>query len=352
MATLGIYNTAETLEMMEFTRAINPFWLSFFTREMTFDTEAIYWDKVFNDTRRLAPLVVPNVQGRNLTLGGFTGVSFRPAYVKPKHAIDPNMVLERRPGEGLIGGSRLSPAQRRDAVIAQIMQIHRTLITNREEWLAARAIIDGSVTLADEDYPSTTVSFQRDSTLSYTLTGTAKWSDAGSDPLADIRAARLNANVRSGANIQKWIFGATAWSLFTTRVDVNKLLNENVQQLSADKLKIFEGFEGQTFQGVIRGNAGDQLELIVDTSKYVDSAGAEQFFLDQKKVVGVGTGVQGIRCYGAIKDFDAGPNGLAALRIFTKMWRNQDPSAEFVLSQSAPLMVPREPNATTSILVD
>jgi hypothetical protein len=37
--------------------------------------------------------------------------------------------------------------------------------------------------------------------------------------------------------------------------------------------------------------------------------------------------------------------------MFPKMWRENDPSAEFVMTQSAPLMVPLRPNSTFRIRV-
>jgi hypothetical protein len=56
-----------------------------------------------------------------------------------------------------------------------------------------------------------------------------------------------------------------------------------------------------------------------------------------------GPSVRGVRCFGAIQDFDA---NLQALAMFPKMWRSDDPSATFIMTQSAPLMVPVNPNNT------
>lgn len=350
--TVGIYNSATLMEMTRQIKSITPFWLSFFPRQINFTTEEIYWDKVDHDYRRLAPLVVPNVQGRPGTLPGYTGVSFRPAYVKVKHALDPNTVMERQAGEGLVGGSMMSPEQRRQATLAWILQNHKTSLINRNEWLAARAYIDGAVTLSGEDYPTTTVNFQRHASLTYTLTGTARWSQTTATPLADIMAGRVNSNNRSGSRIKRLVFGGTAWSYFSGHPNVplygaGGLLDKNIGGTNADVQRMWDGYEGQEFMGYLSGSqGGGRLELWVDTSKYVDESGNEQFFLDQKAVVGV-SDAEGVRCFGAIKDFRA---NLQPLEFFQKMWQNEDPSAEFVLTQSAPLMVPRKPNATFKII--
>lgn len=344
----NLYDTTTLLGVVSQTKAITPFWLSFFTEQINFETEDILFDRVNTDYRRLAPFVAPNVQGKVLRLRGYDSVSFKPAYVKPKHAVDPKMVIPRQPGEALGTGS-LSLEQRRNAIIAECLKQQRTQLVNRNEWLAARALIDGQVTIEGEDYPAQVVNFRRHSSLSVLLAGSARWSQSGGDPMADIRSAKMNANSRSGARITKMIFGGTAWDMFSTRVDIKELMNRNYGGINADISRFTDRYEGQEFVGYLEGsNGGGRMEIWIDTSKYVDATGTEQFFLDQGTVVGVGGNMEGVRCFGAIQDFDA----LRALEVFPKMWRENDPSVEYVMSQSAPLMVPKRPNATFKIKVD
>lgn len=344
----NIYDTTTLLGVMSRQRVLNPFWLSFFGQQINFDTEDIMFDRVSTDYRRLAPFVAPNVQGRVQGKSGYDSVSFKPAYVKPKDVVDPNMVIPRMPGEALGTGS-MSLAQRRDAAVAEILKQHRTKLINRNEWLAARALIDGQVTIAAPDYPSVTVNFRRHASLSSTLSGAAKWDQSTADPMGDIKDMKMAAYDLSGVKLTRLVFGATAWELFTARVDLKELMNVNYGGIDANITRMYDGYEGQEFLGYIQGtNGGGRMECWLDTSKYVDEAGAEQFFLDQSTVVGVGQGIEGVRCFGAIKDFDA---QLQPLEVFTKMWRNEDPSVEYILSQSAPLMVPKRPNASFKIKV-
>src|SRR5690349_7339351 len=88
----------------------------FFTEEITFTTETIAFDEVGERYRKLAPFVAPNVQGRVMKNQGFTTKTFRPAYVKPKHIVDPNKQFSRRAGEALVTGT-LTPGQRFDAAV-------------------------------------------------------------------------------------------------------------------------------------------------------------------------------------------------------------------------------------------
>jgi len=47
--------------------------------------------------------------------------------------------------------------------------------------------------------------------------------------------------------------------------------------------------------------------------------------------------------FAAIQDV---ASNFAPLEIFPKMWNAEDPSTTFVMSQSAPIMVPMNPNAS------
>lgn len=346
---MAFYNTAELLETLRVVRQPTSFFLDLlFNRQINFETETINFDVVYGDDRKLAPFVVPNVQGRASKMSGYEQRSFKPAYVKPKDVIDPNMVIERQPGEALGTGS-LSLLQRRDAVVAELLRQHSVKHRNRQEWMAAKAIIDGKITIKGEDYPETLVDFRRHSSLTYTLAGAALWSAGTADPLANLKTARVNANVRSGARIQKHVFGGDAWDKFTARVNLKDLLDTRYKDSQSEIKTMTDGYEGVEFIGTIRSiSDGGRLDIWVHTGKYIDEDGNEQFMMDQNTVVGFSEAVQGVRAFGAIKDKKA---GYQALEIFPKSWEEEDPSVEYLMTQSAPLMIPKQPDATFSIKV-
>lgn len=325
-----------------------PYYLNWFTRQINFQTPVIMFDKVYGDDRGLAPFVIPTAQGRPQTLAGYDTLSFAPAYVKIKDVVDPGMHIERVPGEAL-GGS-LTIDQRREAVIGELLRKQRVKFQNRNEWLAARAIIDGKVTIKGEDYPETLVDFRRNAALTSVLAGAAKWDVATGDPLGTLKALRMAANGLSGARITKHTFGANAWDLFNDRVDVKELMDIRYGGLDTKVTRMSDGYDGQEYMGRIAGlNGAGAIDVWVDTSKFIDpDTGAESFFLDQNTVVGVSEQVQGVRCFGAIMDKRA---GFQALDYFFKNWDNEDPSVEYLLGQSAPLMVPKNPDATFSVKV-
>lgn len=325
------------------------FWLNeFYKRQINFDGKNILFEKVYGDDRKLAPFVVPTAQGRPQKLDGYEMDTFRPAYIKQKDVVDVTMHLERVAGEAL--GGTLTIDQRRNAVVAELLRRQKVKITNTWNWLAARATIDGKVTIKGEDYPEVVVDFRRDAALTKTLTGGAKWDQATANPLADLKESRIAANELSGARISRNIFGANAWELFAQRVDLKEMMNVNYGGQNTKVTLIADGY-GDTleYMGTIQGTSGQgKIECWVDTTRFVDADGNEQYYLDQNTVVGVSDMMAGVRCFGAIMDADA---GYRPLDTFFKNWRENDPSVEYLLSQSAPLMVPAEPNATYSIKV-
>lgn len=324
------------------------YWLQFFPGQINSNDEWIWFDKVYGDDRKLAPFVVPNAAGRPGKLDGYESLRFKPAYAKLKDPVDPNAAIQRVPGEAF--GGTLTTDQRIAAMRVELIRRQKVKHKNTQNWLAARAIIDGKVTITGEDYPTTLVDFRRDPSLTIVLTGAAKWDTATGKPLDDIRDARINASELSGARVKKWTFGGNAWALFAQRVDLKELQNINYRGQNTDMTLIDDGYPDTVeFMGTIAGNNGQgEIQVWVDTTRYIDETGVEQFYLDQNTIVGVSDMVDGVRCFGAIQDAYA---GYQAIELFQKNYITQDPSIEFISTQSGPLMVPKEPNATVSIKV-
>ncbi len=347
--TLQMYDTATLLEVQQ--RPDNEpdgFWMRYFPDEVLSSTEEIIWDDLGDRDRRLAPFVAPMAQGRVMRDKGFISKSFRPAYVKPKHVVSPHKAIHRRAGEPLLGG--MSPMQRFDAAVADNMQTERDLIERRLDWMAAQAIAYGAVTVVGEDYPEQYVDFGRDSSLTDVLTGSARWGESGADPLGDIKGMRHSAFSLGGYPVMDLIFGADAWALFAADADVKALLSTqtrgstsdfNPPALSTGAPYSYEGALGNAAVGT-----GGMLRLWTYSNYYETTLGGTRVgYIDTYDVIGVGNPM-GKQAFGAIMDADA---GLASLRMFPKMWKNQDPSVVYTMTQSAPLMVPMNPNSTFRI---
>ena len=225
---IGTYDTATLSEVLYAPQnqpELAGFWLKFFPRQINFTTQKIMFDEIDENEYRLAPFVSPNVQGRPMRSKGFSTKSFRPAYTKPKHIVDPTRTIPRRAGENFLG--QLSTGDRMDLIIADNLRRERQMIENRWDWMACQAIVSGSVTVAGDDYPSVTVDFGRDSSLTYINSGATLWTASTATPMADIQTAR-NASFRlSRAPVNNLIFGLDAWAAFlqSNHPDVQSKLN-------------------------------------------------------------------------------------------------------------------------------
>ena len=348
----NLYDLATLLEVRRRQEDVKVFWLNFFTRQVNFETQYIDFERVNRRYKKLAPFVAPNAQGRVLTTQGSRLQRFAPAYVKPKSVIDPQKVLTRQVGE--VPYQPLSNAARRAAVIAEETREHKSRLINRNEWLAAQAVIFGQVTISGEDYPTQTVDFGRDASLTSVLAGAAKWDQTTGKPLDDIKLMRRRAADLSGIIIRRVVFGQNAWDLFVTRLGLNEqqtsgnFLDTRFRGSESEISRLLDGFEGAEFAGYLSGiNGQGRIECWVYSGTYDDENGAAQPFMNTNDVVGIGE-FDGVRCFGAIHDPRA---GYQALEVFMKNYINEDPAAEYLLSQSAPLMVPGEPNATFRIRV-
>lgn len=79
-----------------------------------------------------------------------------------------------------------------------------------------------------------------------------------------------------------------------------------------------------------------QFDIWVYQQFYTDADGnVIKFMPDNTVIMGSTVGAQGTRLYGAIQDVRV----LQPLPRYPKMWISEDPSAEYMMTQSAPLPV-------------
>jgi hypothetical protein len=307
------------------------------------NTEFIDFDLV-DRGRRLAPFVAPTVQGQPMVNRGHSVRKFKPAYVKPKDPVDPARLLRRRAGE-MFGSSNATPQSREQAIIADILNDHREGIERRWEWMAARATIDGAVIIEGENYPKVSLSFGRAAGHTKTLSGAALWSDAASTPLDDIEAWGLEFLTNSGYPIDRITFGPAAWSAFANNPQVKAMLETRRGSTNA-----IETGPGQASPAQNRGTLGSaNIELFVYNDQYEDNTGVAVPMMNTNDIVLTSRGLDGIRAFGAIMDKKA---NWEAMPIFPKMWEQEDPSGLFIMTQSAPLMIPARPNASMRVTVN
>lgn len=341
----SIHDTATLYGVIRDDARMQPppnYWLSLcFPNQINFTDEYVDFSQI-TDTRKLAPLVVPTAQGKPIYSAAERLSRVKPAYLKPKDPVTATRMIKRAAGLGELRGAAMTPAQRYNAIVADIQREHRRAIERRWEWMAAQAIQFGEVALEDEAYPRTVINFGRAAGHSITLTGGNQWGDNGVSIMNDIEGWRTTVrNAMYGGPTNRLTVGTAAWEALRQDTEIRELLkvdyrpSNNGVQLN---LGIREGLDVE-YVGRLSGT----LDVWVYSDYYRLPNGTMVPFMDPRDIVLTGPNVQGVRCFGAIQDADA---QFQALEIFPKMWRENDPSATFIMNQSAPLMVPVNPNVT------
>lgn len=310
---------------------------TFFTREQTFTTEEVYFDKI-TGTRRLAPFVSPLVKGKPLPRGGDTLVSFKPPYLKPKHALTPGMAIRTLPGEIIQGD--LSPSQRLARIRAQLLQDQDDAIVRREEWMASQLLRTGTLTVTAEDHPPMVINLGRPAGHTVQLLTTDRWGEAGVSPFKNLRTWATTVANASGVAPTRVIMDPLAANLFLADAYVQSMLNiQNYVPPNTIKLigELAIPDEAQ-FLGAFGG-----FEYYQYQSTYWDADGTVRQFMPAYTVImGSVSGAEGVRAYGAIHEVS---NMVAASR-YPKEWEEEDPSILWLMTQSAPLPLLGLPEAT------
>lgn len=321
---------------------------SYFPGSYMSTQEEILFDKI-STTRKIAPFMLPNEQGKPIyRREGERLQSFKPAYTKPKDAVRPSEMLQRQPGE-LVRMGLMSPQARYNAEVIRIAQYHRNAINRLWDWMAARAILDGSVKI---DYvgangsveKSVTIDFGRAAGHTITLGSGSRWGDSGVSIMGLIQSwMDTMAQAEFGGAASRLLVGAQAYAPLIADPEIKALMDTTVRGSPDVNLN----------RGLIRkdvmqpatyvGTLGAGLEVWLYTGTFQAHDGSLVNIMDPRDILLTAPGVEGVKAFGAILDEDA---GLNATDIFSKMWSQPDPSARFIMSQSAPLMIPVNPNRT------
>jgi hypothetical protein len=319
------YDTNTLLGVYDGLPQQDPFLLDLLCKNVAlFDTSEIDFDQLTTELV-LAPFVSPFVAGKTNTMAGTKLKKFKPAYVKPKDAIDPARVLTRMPGEPI--GGKMSAGERRQAIVASIILDQKQRILRTQEWMLAQILKTGKVIVAGEDYPSVEVDFGRAAGNTIVLAGGARWDQTATrTPNKDLESW-LALMIAPCTHI---IFGKGAWANYisdTTTKDVRDTTLGSQTQLKTEPSVLLAAYRGKYDGGP---------ELWTYNGFYHDGAGARQQYVADNQVLLVSTAGKGVRAYGAVLDAEA---DYVATEAWPKNWSEKDPGVEWVMTQSAPLPV-------------
>ncbi|MFG1487641.1 major capsid protein [Oceanospirillum sp. HFRX-1_2] len=313
----------------------------FFPNVVTFADKKISFDKIRKGVR-LAPFVAPMESGKPRRAQGGATTSFEPAYVKPTDVVEAGRLIKRLPGEVIAG--QLSPAQRRNAIIGDILQDQEQSIVHTEEWLAVQAVVHGQVVIEAEDYPAQLVDYERSASNQIVLSGAAKWDTVDPetyDPTDDMESWAENAT----GNAEVCIMSDESWRKFRKFKQVREYLKLDVANGEADLMLTpdirknvqYKGRFGAFFIYVYKG-AYDHPETGVKTR-----------FMPADYIVFGPSGADEVLAYGGIQDAKANAQGIAEATRYPSNFFTENPSVEWLQTQAAPLPVIFDANAYVAV---
>lgn len=300
-------------------------------------TEEISFD-VRTGSRRLAPFVSPLVAGKVMTDQGYSTKTFAPAYVKVKTVIDANRPLKRMAGE-TIGGNQ-APGSRTEQLVASIAMDHVDMLTRRLELMASESLQTGAVTVTGDSYPTHVVNFGRTGGHTVDLSGAAtEWDETTSTPASDLQGWCMDIMQASGQRPTACVMGLAAYQALIAHDDVTERLDtRRMMGTELNGAPVMEA-PGLSYMGELDG-----LAIYVHVDWYVDpDTGDEALIVPTNKVLLASKALNGTRAFGAIRDHDL---GFIAQPFASKSWTDHDPSVRYLMTQSAPLIVPVVPDAS------
>lgn len=350
-----IWQQHTLLGVMRDVRAEDWYFGQFFTRQMRSTDEYIDFEKLPIRSRKLAPFVKPLGRGTSVYSDSAKTYRFKPAYVIVEETIDPLRPLTFAPGidRSMLDPNKLTPTQRRAILKAEMTAEAIKSIERRWEWLKARAIIDGAVTITYQDGQSFSVDFQRAAGHTEVLTAGNYWGDTGVSIMGHIQTIldTMN-NAEFGAAPTRITMGGALAKVVRADAEILKHMDLNIAGGTATVTRglVSGGTNGGKIYkfGELRvgGASGAVIELWVNDETYENASGVATRYLGQYEAVftGPAESIMGYECFGRIVDQAA---DYQALPIFPKNFETgDDVKVEHLSFKSSPLMVPLGANAT------
>lgn len=296
---------------------------------------------IIKGSRRIAAYVNPMHEGKVVDRKGYKTFTIEAPYTKEKMVTTAQDFLNRMPGE-TVYDSNDTPVARAQKQVGKDLKELNERIERLEEVQAAQAIQEGKVTCKGDGI-ELEVDFLLPATHKPVLTGTAKWSDhTNSRPLDDLKTWSLIVQKDAGLVPARCIMGIDAITDFVANAEVQKYLDNRRLTLGAIDPTVLNE-KGVQFWGDIR-YAGLSIEIYTYVEWYYDYISkTEKPMIDPDKVCLFSTAARTTRHYGAIQDLKAGGNFVTSR--FAKSWETDDPSARWIMVQSAPLCAPHQIDA-------
>lgn len=337
---LNIYKTTTLLDSVTRIKPLRTFLRdTFFPGFDTFVTEEVLIDYKKGRRTRMAPFVAKRVGGITIDRDGYKTEKFTAPKIAPQRIITIDDLVARGKGENLF--SQRTPEQRQAQLLGQDLAELDDMITQREEWMIQQLMFTGSIAM--KGYIDKQNTQFVDQSLDYgfdnkeTLTGTAKWDQAGtSKKYEDLERWRETIINQSGRAPSMVVFGKNAWAQF--RMDANLMKMLDIRNATFGQINPIIRNDALTYLGHLT-------ELGLDLYRYsdwfIDDDGTEKPIIPDNAVL-LARPDLGQILYGAITQMENGQFVTYEGKRVPKSWADTQNEQRMVRISSRP--VPRPEN--------
>lgn len=312
---------------------------TFFKHEETFNTKSVDVDFV-KGSRKVAPFVHRVIGGKTVPNTGYETKTYTPPLVAPDKITTVDDLLNRQPGESLVSGR--SPAERAVLKMSSDFTELRDMIARREELMCVQSIFTGTIPIIGEGLNEIIdFGFTNKETIT---AATKKWSNAASDPIADLKRWHKTVQQKGFVNCDMCIMADDVVEAFLKHEGVQKLLdvkNYNLAVIQPRQLP-----NGVTYVGTIHEIG---LDIYTYNEWYLDDW-TDENAPEEKPMVPDGTlallssNANYSMYYGAITLINEETKAFRTVegKYVPDTWVKRKPARRFLQLQSAPLSVPHD----------
>lgn len=337
---VSIYEPRTMGRIVEKLPPVHKFFRStFFKNEETFVTEKVDVDFV-KGSRKVAPFVHRVIGGKTVPNTGYRTESYTPPLVAPDKITTVDQLLHRQPGESITSGR--TPAERAVLKMAKDFRELHQMIERREELMCVQSIFTGQIPIIGEGL-NEVIDFGFTNKEEIT-TASKKWSNAASDPIADLRRWHKHVQQKGFTNCDMCIMHDGVAAAFMNNEKVQKLLDVKNYNLAVIQPKQLP--DGVTYIGTIHELG---LDIYTYNEWYLDdwtdeAKPVEKSLVPEGTLALLNSGANYSMYYGAITLIDEPTGNFRTVegKYVPDTWTKRKPARRFLQLSSAPLSIPHD----------
>jgi hypothetical protein len=301
--------------------------------------------------KKVAPFVAPEIGGKVMEREKRSVTVFEAPEVAPQFVITRKNLIRAEQGVGaiIIEGDNSTVESRKAKLIRDDLDKEDKAITNREEWMASQALFKGQIIVNGDGYTNEAIVFWDQADKPYKeLTGTAVWTNAVADPLADIENAIAEVQTRSGYTPTEMLLHPKDWALIQYNEKVLKILDTKNINLGSLNLTSKANEQGVRVVGTLAGLTILTYSQSVVTQDAGDGTQATVELVPEGYVLFANPSVPTVMAYGVVQinDIKNQDIKLIAMKRVPNMYlNNKNPAGIVTETKCAPLPVPLVPDA-------